>query len=159
MSNLNRIGLNEQKTKELAILLNDLLANYSTFYQNVRGYHWNIKGEKFFELHLKFEELYNNLLLKIDEVAERILTLGFTPNHKYTDYIKTTKIPESSEVSDGNKAVGNILDAFKVLLTKQREILNLSAEIDDEGTNAMMSDNIREQEKLVWMYSSFLNRA
>ncbi|HCM74823.1 MAG TPA: DNA starvation/stationary phase protection protein, partial [Cytophagales bacterium] len=68
MSNLNQIGLNEAKTKELAILLNDLLANYSTFYQNVRGYHWNIKGDKFFELHLKFEELYNNLFLKIDEV-------------------------------------------------------------------------------------------
>ena len=159
MSNLNRIGLNEEKTKELAILLNDLLANYSTFYQNVRGYHWNIKGDKFFELHLKFEELYNNLLLKIDEVAERILTLGFTPNHKYTDYLKTTKVPESIEVSDGNKAVANILEAFKVLLTKQREILNLSAEIDDEGTNAMMSDNIREQEKLVWMYSSFLSKS
>jgi starvation-inducible DNA-binding protein len=159
MSSLNRIGLNEEKTKELAILLNDLLANYSTFYQNVRGYHWNIKGDKFFELHLKFEELYNNLLLKIDEVAERILTLGFTPNHKYTDYLKTTKVPESSEVSDGNKAVANILEAFKVLLTKQREILNLSAEIDDEGTNAMMSDNIREQEKLVWMYSSFLSKS
>ncbi|MCB0492218.1 MAG: DNA starvation/stationary phase protection protein [Cyclobacteriaceae bacterium] len=159
MSNLNRIGLNEEKTKELAILLNDLLANYSTFYQNVRGYHWNIKGDKFFELHLKFEELYNNLLLKIDEVAERILTLGFTPNHRYTDYLKTTKVPESIEVSDGNKAVANILEAFKVLLTKQREILNLSAEIDDEGTNAMMSDNIREQEKLVWMYSSFLSKS
>lgn len=158
MSNLNRIGLNEEKTRDLAVLLNDLLANYSTFYQNVRGYHWNIKGEKFFELHVKFEELYNNLLLKIDEVAERILTLGFTPNHKYTDYLKTTKVPESSEVSDGSKAVNNILDAFKVLLTKQREILDLSAEINDEGTNAMMSDNIREQEKLVWMYSSFLNK-
>ena len=158
MSNLNRIGLNEEKTKELAVRLNDLLANYSMFYQNVRGYHWNIKGEKFFELHVKFEELYNNLLLKIDEIAERVLTLGFAPNHKYTDYVKTSKIAESSEVSDGSKAVANILDAFKVLLTKQREILDLSSEINDEGTNAMMSDNIREQEKLVWMYSSFLNR-
>ncbi len=158
MSNLNQIGLNEAKTKELAILLNDLLANYSTFYQNVRGYHWNIKGDKFFELHLKFEELYNNLFLKIDEVAERILTLGFAPNHKYSDYLKEAEIPESKEVSDGHKAVSNILEAFKILLLKQRHILNLSDEIHDEGTNAQMSDNIREQEKLVWMYSSFLNK-
>ena len=75
----NRIGLDSQRSKELANLLGDLLANYSTFYQNVRGYHWNIKGEKFFELHLKFEELYNDLFLKIDEVAERILTLGHAP--------------------------------------------------------------------------------
>ncbi|MEQ9593613.1 MAG: Dps family protein [Cyclobacteriaceae bacterium] len=158
MTTLNRIGLNTKKTKELAALLNDLLANYSTFYQNVRGYHWNIKGEKFFELHLKFEELYNNLFLKIDEVAERILTLGYAPNHKYTDYLKESNIPESKEVSDGSKAVGNILDSFKVLLTKQRHLLELSAEIDDEGTNALMSDYIREQEKLVWMYSAFLNK-
>lgn len=155
---LNRIGLNEKKTKELASLLNNLLANYSIFYQNVRGYHWNIKGDKFFELHIKFEELYNNLFLKIDEIAERILTLGHAPNHKYTSYLKESQIKESTEVTGGDKAVSNILDAFKILLTKQRQILELSAEIDDEGTNAQMSDNIREQEKLVWMYSAFLNK-
>ena len=155
---LNRIGLNEKKTKELASLLNDLLANYSIFYQNVRGYHWNIKGDKFFELHVKFEELYNNLFLKIDEIAERILTLGHSPNHKYTSYLKESNIKESTEVTSGDKAVSNILDAFKILLTKQRHILELSAEIDDEGTNAQMSDNIREQEKLVWMYSALLNK-
>lgn len=155
---LNRIGLNEKKTKELASMLNDLLANYSIFYQNVRGYHWNIKGDKFFELHVKFEELYNNLFLKIDEIAERILTLGHAPNHKYTSYLKESNIKESTEVSNGDKAVSNILDAFKIILTKQRQILELSAEIDDEGTNAQMSDNIREQEKLVWMYSAFLNK-
>ena len=155
---LNRIGLNEKKTKELASLLNDLLANYSIFYQNVRGYHWNIKGDKFFELHVKFEELYNNLFLKIDEIAERILTLGHSPNHKYTSYLKESNIKESTEVTSGDKAVSNILDAFKILLTKQRHILELSAEIDDEGTNAQMSDNIREQEKLVFLYSAFLNK-
>ena len=74
MKNLNAIGLNEKKAAQLTKQLNVLLANYSIFYQNTRGYHWNIKGEKFFELHGKFEELYNDLLLKIDEVAERILT-------------------------------------------------------------------------------------
>ena len=156
MEVLNRIGLDTGKSKELAILLNDLLANYSTFYQNVRGYHWNIKGDKFFELHLKFEELYNDLFVKIDEVAERILTLGYTPNHKFTDYISASHIPESNETANGDKAIGEILAAFKILLTKQRHILNLSGDIEDEGTNAQMSDYIREQEKLVWMYSAYL---
>lgn len=156
MATLNRIGLDTKKSKELADLLNDLLANYSLFYQNTRGYHWNITGDKFFELHLKFEELYNDLFVKIDEVAERILTLGYNPEHKFTDYIGTAKIAESSEVSDGYKAVEQILEAFQILLEKQRHLLNLSAEIDDEGTNALMSDYIREQEKLVWMYSAFL---
>ncbi len=158
MKNLNAIGLDHVKAKELAEKLNELLANYSIFYQNTRGYHWNIKGEKFFELHLKFEELYNDFLLKIDEVAERILTLGHTPNHNYSDYKKVSKIAESSQVSDGVQAVGDILASFKTIITIQRGLLELSAQANDEGTNALMSDYIRMQEKLVWMYSSFLNK-
>lgn len=156
MTKLNSIGLDAKKSQHLAEKLNELLADYSLFYQNVRGYHWNIKGDKFFELHVKFEELYNDLLLKIDEVAERILTLGHAPNHKYSDYAKLAKITESPEVSDGLKAVANILDSFKTIIVLQREILSLSAETDDEGTNALMSDYIQAQEKLVWMYSAYL---
>jgi len=156
MSNLNKIGLDIEKSEELAQQLGDLLANYSIFYQNARGYHWNIQGDKFFELHEKFEELYNDLFVKIDEIAERILTLGFSPNHQFTEYLKRAEISESVEVKDGDKSVAEILDAYKILLQKQRSILNLSDSMDDEGTNALMSDYIREQEKKVWMYSSFL---
>lgn len=153
----NAIGLESNKAETLAKKLNELLANYSFFYQNTRGYHWNIKGEKFFELHVKFEELYNNLLLKVDEIAERILTLGYSPEYKYSSYQKIAEIKESEKVTDGYDAVRNILDSFKVLISLQRELLALAADADDEGTNAMMSDYIREQEKLVWMYSAFLN--
>ena len=158
MGNLNAIGLDGIKAKHLAEKLNELLSNYSIFYQNTRGYHWNIKGEKFFELHVKFEELYNDLFLKIDEVAERILTLGFTPNHNYSDYKKTSKIAESAQISDGILAVGNILASFQIIIILERELLTLSADACDEGTNALMSDYIRLQEKLIWMYSSFLNK-
>jgi starvation-inducible DNA-binding protein len=158
MENLNAIGLDTKKAKELAEKLNVLLANYSIFYQNTRGYHWNIKGEKFFELHLKFEELYNDLFIKIDEVAERILTLGYSPRHNYSDYKKESKIAESSEVSDGIKAVKEIIESFKIIIMIQRDLLNISADAGDEGTNALMSDYIRAQEKLVWMYSAFANK-
>ena len=158
MEQLNAIGLNAEKTKELANKLNELLANYSIFYQNTRGYHWNIKGEKFFELHVKFEELYNDLILKIDETAERILTLGDTPQHNYSKYKEVAQIKESSNVSDGIKAVEDILSSFKIILLLQREILGLSGEVSDEGTNALMSDYIRAQEKQVWMYSAFLGK-
>ncbi len=158
MKNLNNIGLDTKKASELAKRLNHLLANYSIFYQNTRGYHWNIKGEKFFELHLKFEELYNDLFIKIDEVAERILTLEHSPKHRFSDYKKESKIVESNEVSDGIKAVNEILESFKIIIVIQRDLLDLSDEAADEGTNALMSDYIREQEKLVWMYSSFLNK-
>lgn len=150
------IGLDEIQSSELAEKLNDLLANYQIFYMNTRGFHWNIKGEKFFELHLKFEELYNDLILKIDEVAERVLTLGYTPMHGFDDYLKTAVVKPAKNVSDGKKAVASILDTFKVLITKQRILLDLSDVASDEGTNALMSDYIREQEKLVWMYSSFM---
>jgi starvation-inducible DNA-binding protein len=158
MENLNAIGIDNHKAKHLAEKLNELLSNYSIFYQNTRGYHWNIKGEKFFELHLKFEELYNDLFVKIDEVAERILTMGYTPSHNYSDYRKTSKIKESAQISDGIVAVGDILAAFQTIIILERELLTLSAEAGDEGTNALMSDYIRLQEKLVWMYSSFLNK-
>lgn len=158
MKTINAIGLDKTKAANLAEKLNELLANYSIFYQNTRGYHWNIRGEKFFELHLKFEELYNDLLLKVDEVAERILTLGHSPNHNYSDYRKTSKITESTKVSDGITAVKEILNSFQTVIMLQRQILSLSADAGDEGTNALMSDYIRMQEKLVWMYSAFLNK-
>jgi starvation-inducible DNA-binding protein len=158
MENLNSIGLDTTKSAELASKLDELLANYSIFYQNTRGYHWNIQGEKFFELHVKFEELYNELLIKIDEVAERILTLGHSPNHKYSYYKTISSIQESNEVSEGQQAVSNILSSFKTIITLQRTLLELSADAGDEGTNALMSDYVRAQEKLVWMYSAYLKK-
>ena len=89
---MNIIGLEEKKVKKLTDELNGLLANYQIFYQNLRGYHWNIKGENFFELHVKFEEYYNDAQVKIDEIAERILTLGKTPFHSYSDYLEENQL-------------------------------------------------------------------
>ncbi len=158
MAKLNSIGLDESKSRQLSAMLDELLAGYQLFYMNARGYHWNIRGDKFFELHLKFEELYNDSLLKIDEIAERILTLGHTPTHAFSDYIAQSSVKEAKNVKDGKKAVQNILDGFKTLLLLERKILEVSADAGDEGTNALMSDYIRQQEKLVWMYSAYLNK-
>lgn len=154
----NQIGLDTRLTEKLAASLNDLLANYQVFYMNARGFHWNIKGDKFFELHLKFEELYNDALVKIDEIAERILTLGYTPVHSFSQYIKTSKIQERNNVTDGRVAVEYVLSGLSALIVKERDLLKMSEKADDEGTNALMSDYIRAQEKLVWMYSAFLNK-
>ncbi|UTW61968.1 DNA starvation/stationary phase protection protein [bacterium SCSIO 12741] len=153
---MNKIGLDPTQAEELADKLNDLLANYQVFYMNVRGFHWNIRGEKFFELHVKFEELYNDLLLKVDELAERVLTIGKSPVHAFTDYLEVSEIKEVKNTSDGNACVQSLLDSFEILIRKQRQLLDLSDEANDEGTNALMSDYIREQEKTVWMYSAFL---
>ncbi len=156
MKHQNAIGLDKKKTKVLADKLNILLANYSVFYQNVRGFHWNIQGDNFFELHVKFEELYNDLQLKIDEIAERILTLGYHPNHNFSAYLKHSKVPESEKLSEGKACMQQVVNAFAILIPMQRELLTLSNDANDEGTNALMSDYIRGQEKLVWMYAAYL---
>lgn len=156
-NNVSSIGLDKKKSKKLATGLNELLADYQIFYMNLRGFHWNIKGNSFFELHLKFEELYNNVLLKVDEIAERILTLEQTPLHSFADYLQVSEIKELKNTSDGKACVGSILSSLQILIMKQRELLDLSSEAGDEGTNAMMSDYIREEEKLVWMLKSYIS--
>ncbi|MCT4562134.1 MAG: DNA starvation/stationary phase protection protein [Crocinitomicaceae bacterium] len=151
------VEVKEMERKVIAEQLNDLLANYQLIYGNVRGFHWNVKGEKFFELHVKFEELYNDLFLKIDELAERILTLGFTPVHSFDDYLEMSEIQATKNVSSARETVQSVLDGLLILLSKQRQLLRLSGDKEDEGTSALMSDYIREQEKLVWMYRAFLS--
>lgn len=155
-TNLNRIGLDEKSAAETAGRLNDLLSNYQLFYMNLRGFHWNITGKKFFELHLKFEELYNDALIKVDEIAERVLTLGKSPFHSFEQYLKTTDIKSAENVTNGEIAIEKILVALKTMLEKERNILSIAAEANDEGTVALMSDYIVQQEKLVWMLSSYL---
>lgn len=150
----NAIGLDTIKSEKLAVELNRLLATYQVFYMNTRGYHWNIKGVQFFELHTKFEEIYNNLQEKVDEVAERILTLGHTPVHAFSDYVTTSLIKEDVNVSNSKGCLSGLLLGFKTLLELQREILEVAAEAGDEGTASQMSDYIKEQEKLVWMFHS-----
>lgn len=153
---LNTIGLDTNKANDLANDLNDLLANFQVYYQNLRGIHWNIKGKRFFDLHVKFEELYTDANLKVDEIAERILTLGETPLHTFDDYSKRAKVNVGKNVSQDEKTVELIVDSLSVLLKIERMILDKSAETGDEGTNSMMSDFITEQEKTVWMMKAWL---
>lgn len=156
MKQLNVIGLEQADAASLATKLNKLLSNYQIFYMNVRGFHWNIKGQQFFELHAKFEETYNDLLLKIDEIAERILTLGQRPQHAYSTYIDNSDIQEAKDVHEGRDCVKNILESYQIIIRLQRELLTLAADAGDEGTSSLMSDYIKEQEKTAWMLTSYL---
>ena len=158
MDDMNSIGLHEGSASQLAEKLNHLLANYQIFYMNVRGYHWNVKGNDFFELHAKFEEFYTDLLTKVDEVAERILTLGHKPVHAYSDYVKLSSIQEDKDVHDGKTCVKGVLTGYQTLIELQRELLSLASDADDEGTAAQASDYIREQEKTVWMLNAYLGK-
>lgn len=154
---LNSIGLDRTKTKVLAEDLNELLANFQIYYQNLRGIHWNIKGRGFFDLHTKFEELYDDANTKVDEIAERILTLGETPLHTFEDYTTSAKVPVGKNISEDTLAVRLIVDSLTELLKVERDVLDKAGDANDEGTSSMMSDFITEQEKTVWMMKAWLN--
>jgi len=154
---LNSIGLDTSKTKELAEDLNNLLANFQIYYQNLRSIHWNIKGKRFFDLHVKFEELYTDANMKVDVIAERILTLGETPLHTFEDYTANAQVPIGKDISQDEKAITLIVDSLSELLKIERVILEKSGDANDEGTNSMMGDFIVEQEKTVWMMKAWLS--
>lgn len=152
----NLIGIDKDKATRLSEQLNELLADYQMFYQNLRGLHWNIKGKDFFELHVKFEEYYDDAVVKVDEIAERILTLGAEPLHTFSDYIKASKIKEERGVTNGTEGVKVVVANFSTLIIKEREILSLASDAEDEGTVSLMSDYITETEKTLWMLDSYL---
>ncbi len=153
---LNNIGLPKKEAEIVAAELNILLANFQIYYQNLRGLHWNIRGKRFFDLHLKFEELYNDSQLKIDLIAERVLTLDTTPLHTFEDYIKYNKLEVGKNINNDEIAIQLILDSLVKLLKIERVILKKASEIEDEGTSSMMSDFIVEQEKTIWMMKAWL---
>jgi starvation-inducible DNA-binding protein len=138
--------------------LNLLLSNTQIFNMNTRGLHWNIKGDKFFELHIKFEELYTDLNLKVDEIAERILTLEGSPIHSFSSYIKIATIKELTNINSATKSIEAIITSLNTLIKLEREILSVANKANDEGTSSLMSDYIRQQEKSIWMYSAFGNK-
>ena len=155
----NILGLGVKESTMVIEELNGLLSNFQVYYQNLRGIHWNIRGKRFFELHVKFEELYNDAQLKVDLIAERILTIGGKPLHTFEDYIKLNTLKVGKNISQDEKAVQLIVDSLSGLLKIEREILNKTDEIGDEGTNSMMSDFISEQEKTIWMMNAWLEES
>jgi starvation-inducible DNA-binding protein len=156
MSDFNQIALDKDKAAYLAAEMNNLLCAYSVHYQNLRGLHWNIRGRNFFELHLKFEELYNDAQLRIDTLAERILTLEHTPIHTFADYLEHSKLKIARNISTDKESVELLTSNFHDLLVMERKILAQAAEAEDEGTSNLMGDLISFQEKTVWMLKAWL---
>lgn len=151
----NILGLPVKESEVIAAELNILLSNFQVYYQNLRGIHWNIRGKRFFDLHVKFEELYNDAQLKIDMIAERVLTLGGIPLHTLEDYVANNRLAVGKNVSKDTEAVQLIMASIADLLKIERVILDETAKINDEGTNSMMGDFIKEQEKTMWMMKAW----
>jgi starvation-inducible DNA-binding protein len=153
------INLTEKQVKPVVDMLNDYLANYHIHYQKLRGCHWNIKGQNFFTLHLKFEELYTNAQLTIDEIAERVLTLGKAPHSRFSDYIKESGIKEIDTIGLVDTAmVEAILDDMTKLIELERELLEATDKASDDGSNDMVNRFMQFKEKTIWMLRSFLGK-
>jgi starvation-inducible DNA-binding protein len=137
--------------------LNHLLSDFHIFYQNVRGFHWNIKGKRFFELHMKFEEYYTEALANIDEIAERVLTLGGRPLHSFDSYLETSDLKVYKDVSTDEACVSAVKEQYQQLIKQENTVKELASQLGDNETEDMMIALINAQQKTVWMLDSWLS--
>ena len=158
MRTLDYLNLNEARVANVVTALQNLLADFQIYYTNLRGFHWEIKGRGFFVLHEKFERMYDDTATKVDEIAERILTLGGTPENKYSGYLKVARIPEVSGVTSSHEAVDNILNTYKHFIAEERKLIDLANEANDAVTADMLTGYLKEQEKMIWMLVAFSTR-
>ena len=158
MRTLDYLNLNEARVANVVTALQNLLADFQIYYTNLRGFHWEIKGRGFFVLHEKFESMYDDTATKVDEIAERILTLGGTPENKYSGYLKVARIPEVSGVTSSHEAVDNLLNTYKHFIAEERKLIDLANEANDAVTADMLTGYLKEQEKMIWMLVAFCTR-
>lgn len=144
------------KSKKIAKLLDELLAGYQVYCQKLKAYHWNVKGEKIFELHAQFEVLYRDTLMKIDEIAERILTLGYAPTTSFKNYLVISPIKEVTEIPIEREMINNMLLDMNQLLKMEKACLKIASESNDSGTVEMLNRYIAYKEKVSWKFFTWL---
>jgi starvation-inducible DNA-binding protein len=152
----NRIQLEKEAIEPVVNELDQLLADYHVYYFNLRGVHWNLVGNKFFKLHEKFEAYYTDTSTRIDDVAERIRTLGETPTHTMGEYEKKAQIEPTPHVTEPNACVELVLANTRQLLEQLRNVHEKADKAGDTGTTNMIEDQIETLEKRIWMLSAWL---
>jgi starvation-inducible DNA-binding protein len=152
---MNYLNIDNQKVLPVVSELNVLLTDFHVHYQKLRNFHWNILGKNFFDLHNRFEEMYNDTRVKIDEVAERIVTLKYHPISKLSDYIEVSRIKESSPLLTDEEMVADIINDNKIILEQLGKIIERATKAKDEGTLDLMGAYIRELEKSTWLLNAW----
>lgn len=152
---MNYLNLDTKKTEATVKELNILLADYQLYYQKLRNFHWNVTGANFFDLHEQFEDMYNDAKVKIDEIAERILTLRFQPLSNYTDYLEKANLFESPTDTRDVEMVEILLQDHGKILIQMRKTIKAANEAEDEGTIDLIGGYIRELEKTSWMLDAW----
>ncbi len=137
-------------------VINKQLANWSVMYVKLHNYHWNVKGQQFFTLHTKFEELYNEAAAYIDELAERILTLQGKPLASMKEYLEEASVKEAKNNENANQMVENCIDDFNIMINELKKGIKVAQDAEDETTADMLIGMQTSLEKHVWMLSSFL---
>lgn len=152
---MNFLNLDKEKTNLTVNELNILLADFHLYYQKLRNFHWNIVGKSFFDLHLKFEEMYDDTKLKVDEIAERILTLRYQPISNLSEYLKASNIKESKASLSDVQMIDTLIDDHALLLKQMRKVIAAADQAKDEGTIDLIGAYIRELEKTTWMLDAW----
>src|SRR5690606_38181926 len=116
-------------------------------------------GSNFFDLHNKFEEMYDDAKVKIDEIAERILTLRFQPTSNFSDYLKMSSTKEASENTKDLDMVKKLLSDHGLLLKQMRKVAETADKAEDEGTIDLIGGYIGHLEKVSWMLDAWSMKA
>ncbi|RUL56554.1 MULTISPECIES: Dps family protein [Lysinibacillus] len=142
--------------KTLIEQLNDLVATWSVLYTKLHNYHWYVNGPSFFTLHTKFEELYNEVTLNLDEVAERILSKGGKPVATMAEHLAMSHIKEASGAEATEEMVQTTITDFKTIMAFLKEAMEQASEEGDDRTEDMLNATYQSLEKHAWMLSAFL---
>ncbi len=152
---MNYLEMSDKKLVPVVWELNTLLADYHIYYQNLRNFHWNILGKNFFELHERFEQLYTDAREKIDEIAERILTLQYHPISRYGEYMQISSIEECSGLKSDEEMIEEIIRNHTILLRQMKIVIINAQNVGDEGTLDLIGGYIRKLEKSSWMLAAW----
>ncbi|AJY74429.1 Dps family protein [Paenibacillus beijingensis] len=136
-------------------VLNRQLANWSVLYVKLHNYHWYVKGPQFFTLHAKFQELYEQAALHVDEIAERLLALEGQPIATMSGFLAASSVKEASGSESAVEMVDSVVADFTVVIGELKEGMAISAEQNDETTGDMLLAIHTELEKHVWMLKAF----
>ncbi len=145
------IGINEQDRLHIADGLKKLLADSYTLYLQTHNFHWNITGPQFRELHLMFEEQYTELAVAVDDIAERIRTLGVVAPGTYKAFAELSSIKEVDGVPIASEMVSLLTQGHEQVVKTARSVLKVAQEAADESTASLVSDRMRIHEKTAWM--------
>ncbi|MBT2679922.1 DNA starvation/stationary phase protection protein [Bacillus sp. ISL-35] len=143
---------------ELTQMVNQQIANWTVLYIKLHNYHWYVTGPEFFTLHSKFEELYNEAALHIDELAERLLAMGDKPVATMTGALELASVKEAAGSESASDMVASIVDDYTTIIEELKRGMELAGEVQDETTSDLLLSIHSGLEKHVWMLNSFLGR-